>query len=92
MITPLRGKLLGQVIPEDTKIGSIHLAKTKKEYPKRVKILSTGDRQLNSKGKEVPFRAAIGQVAYIKRGAGQHFEYEGEKLVILYNEDIIGKA
>jgi len=87
-IKPTRGKYLGRIIPDEKKIGSIHLAKTGKELRRRAKILAVGDSETDRKGKRIKSVASIGNVVYIKKYGGQELK---EGLVILQNDDILGK-
>lgn len=90
-IKPLRGKFLGKIIPEPNMFRGIHLAKTKKEIPHRVKILAVGESQIDRKGREIKPVASIGNLIWIKKYAGDPFDYEGEHLIFLKNDDIVGK-
>ena len=94
MIKPKRGIIITEIIPEETKIGSIYIARTKKEIPRRAKVISVGLPETTQKGKEIKPCADEGDIVYVKRYAGQQITEPDtrKKLLFLHNEDIVARV
>ena len=74
---------------EKTKSG-IYLPDAAKEKPTMGKVISVGPGKLDDKGKPMSIGVRAGDSVYYGKYAGTDIEVEGEKFVILRENDILG--
>jgi len=74
---------------EKTKSG-ILLPDSAKEKPTKGKVISVGPGKLDDKGKPMAIGVRAGDQVYYGKYAGTDVEVEGEKFVILRENDILG--
>ena len=74
---------------EKTKSG-ILLPDTAKEKPTKGKVVAVGPGKLDDKGKPMELAVRAGDTVYYGKYAGTDVEVDGEKYVILRENDILG--
>jgi len=74
---------------EKTKSG-IYLPDAAKEKPTKGKVIAVGPGKLDEKGKPMEIGVRVGDSIYYGKYAGTDVEVEGEKFVILRENDILG--
>jgi chaperonin GroES len=74
---------------EKTKSG-IYLPDAAKEKPTKGKVIAVGPGKLDDKGKPMEVGVRVGDSVYYGKYAGTDVEVEGEKYVILRENDILG--
>jgi chaperonin GroES len=74
---------------EKTKSG-IYLPDAAKEKPTKGKVIAVGPGKLDEKGKPMEIGVRVGDSVYYGKYAGTDVEVEGEKFVILRENDILG--
>jgi chaperonin GroES len=74
---------------EKTK-GGIIIPDTAKEKPEQGKIVAVGKGRVNDKGKLMPVGVKVGDTILFGRYSGSEVELDGEKHLIMREEDILG--
>ena len=74
---------------EKTKSG-IYLPDAAKEKPTKGKVIAVGPGKLDEKGKPMEIGVRTGDSVYYGKYAGTDVEVDGEKYVILRENDILG--
>ena len=74
---------------EKTKSGIV-LPDSAKEKPTKGKVIAVGPGKLDEKGKPMEIGVRVGDSVYYGKYAGTDVEVEGEKYVILRENDILG--
>ena len=74
---------------EKTKSG-ILLPDSAKEKPTKGKVIAAGPGKLDDKGKPMEIGVRVGDSVYYGKYAGTDVEVEGQKYVILRENDILG--
>jgi chaperonin GroES len=74
---------------EKTKSG-IYLPDAAKEKPTKGKVIAVGPGKLDEKGKPMEIGVRVGDSVYYGKYAGTDVEVEGQKYVILRENDILG--
>ncbi len=90
-IKPLGDRILVKRIKEEerTKGGIIHLY-TAKEKPQEGKVVSVGKGKYGDDGKLIPIEVKAGDKILFGKYSGSEFKHEGEDLLILREDDILG--
>jgi chaperonin GroES len=70
--------------------GGIILPDTAKEKPQRGKVISVGPGKMNDKGKRSEMSVKKGDEVIYAKYLGNEIEINGEKYVILHENDILG--
>lgn len=87
---PARGKLMGEILEGDKQTESgIIIVQTKKQKPRKVRILAIGSTFEDEKGVRQAYRAKPGQTAYFKLAEGQKIKIDRKEYLILENSDIV---
>lgn len=92
-IKPTRGKLLAEPITGDyeSASGLVVVRDIKKgRPPEKAKIIARGGPFYDKKRRVQVYRAAVGDMVYIKRQAGQPIYLNGKEFLVLKNEEIVG--
>ncbi|MFV9838838.1 MAG: co-chaperone GroES [Aaplasma endosymbiont of Hyalomma asiaticum] len=77
---------------EDTNPSSpIQLPDSAKKKPTKGKVVSVGPGTPNSDGKVVPMSVKVGDHVFYRQWAGNELEFDGKKLIVLKESDIIAK-
>jgi chaperonin GroES len=74
---------------EKTKSGIV-LPDSAKEKPTKGKVIAVGPGKLSEKGKPMEIGVRVGDSVYYGKYAGTDVEVDGEKYVILRENDILG--
>jgi chaperonin GroES len=89
-IKPLGSRLVVEPIEqEEVTAGGIVLPETAKEKPQKGKVLATGPGDRNDKGERVPLDVSVGDTVLFAKYSGTEIKYDGKKLLILRESDIL---
>jgi len=90
-IRPLDDRILvKQSEAEEKTAGGIFLPDTAKEKPQRGKVIATGPGKMLKNGQRGGMEVKKGDVVFYGKYAGTEVEVDGEKLVIIRENDILG--
>lgn len=90
MLRPLRNRVIVErnENEESTKSGII-ITDSSKERPAQGKIIAVGPGRLRESGELQPMSVEVGEEVYFSKYAGEEVEYEGNKYLILDDDDIL---
>ncbi|MFH1446787.1 MAG: co-chaperone GroES [Chloroflexota bacterium] len=89
-IKPLGNRLVVEPIEqEEVTAGGIVLPETAKEKPQKGNVLSVGPGDRNDKGERVPMDVEKGDVVLFAKYSGTEIKYDGKKLLILRESDVL---
>lgn len=74
---------------EEISAGGIVLPETAKEKPQKGTVLAIGPGDRNEKGERVAMDVAVGNTVLFAKYSGTEIKYEGKKLLILRESDIL---
>ena len=87
---PLGSRLVVQPTEqEEITAGGIVLPETAKEKPQKGTVLAAGPGDRNDKGERVPLDVQVGDTVLFAKYSGTEIKYEGKKLLILRESDIL---
>jgi chaperonin GroES len=90
-IRPLHDRVIVRRIEEDQKTkGGIIIPDTAKEKPQMGEVVATGPGKKTEDGKLVPIDVKKGDKVLFTKYAGSDIKIEGEELLIMREEDILG--
>jgi chaperonin GroES len=90
-IRPLGDRILVKRIKEEEKTkGGIIIPDTAKEKPQEGKIVAVGKGKRDDSGKLIPIEVKEGDKILFGKYSGSEFKLEGEDLLILREDDILG--
>src|SRR5512137_1683223 len=90
-IRPLHDRVIVRRIEEDQKTkGGIIIPDTAKEKPQMGEVISAGPGKKTEDGKLVPIDVKKGDKVLFTKYAGSDIKIEGEELLIMREEDILG--
>ena len=75
--------------PEEVTAGGIVLPDTAREKPQRGKVIATGPGKLLDSGQRGQLSVSKGDVVFYGKYSGTEIELNGEKLVIIHENDIL---
>ena len=91
-IKPLGNRLVVQPIEEEEiTAGGIVLPETAKEKPQKGSVLAVGPGERNDEGKHMTPEVKEGDVVLFAKYSGTEIKYEGKKLLIMRESDILAK-
>ncbi len=91
-ITPLGNRLVVQPIEEEEiTAGGIVLPETAKEKPQKGTVLAVGPGERNDEGEYMALEVKEGDVVLFAKYSGTEIKYEGKKLLIMREADILAK-
>jgi len=91
-IKPLGNRLVVQPIEEEEiTAGGIVLPETAKEKPQKGSVLAVGPGERNDEGKYMTPEVKEGDVVLFAKYSGTEIKYEGKKLLIMRESDILAK-
>ena len=91
-IKPLGNRLVVQPIEEEEiTAGGIVLPETAKEKPHKGTVLAIGPGERNDEGEHMPLEVAEGDSVLFAKYSGTEIKYEGKKLLIMRESDILAK-
>ena len=89
--TPLHDRILVRRVEEGESIrGGIIIPDTAKEKPQEGKIVAVGKGKYGDDGKLIPIEVKAGDKILFGKYSGSEFKLEGEDLLILREDDILG--
>ncbi|WP_333650815.1 co-chaperone GroES [Candidatus Binatus sp.] len=90
-IKPLGDRILVRRIKEEERTkGGIIIPDTAKEKPQEGKVVSVGKGKYGDDGKLIPIEVKAGDKILFGKYSGSEFKHEGEDLLILREDDILG--
>ncbi|MFN2303688.1 MAG: co-chaperone GroES [Anaerolineales bacterium] len=91
-IKPLGNRIVVQPIEEEEiTAGGIVLPETAKEKPQKGTVLAVGPGERNDEGKHVALEVESGDTVLFAKYSGTEIKYEGKKLLIMRESDILAK-
>lgn len=89
-IKPLGNRLVVEPIEQDEiTAGGIFVPETAKEKPQKGKVLAAGPGDRNDKGERVAMDVQVGDVVLYAKYSGTEIKYDGKKLLILRESDVL---
>lgn len=90
-IKPLGDRILVKRIKEEERTkGGIIIPDTAKEKPQEGKVVAVGKGKYSDEGKLIPIEVKAGDKILFGKYSGSEFKHEGEDLLILREDDILG--
>ena len=90
-LKPLGDRLIIRAIEEEeTTASGLVLPDTAKEKPQKGKVVSVGKGKYGDDGKLIPIEVKAGDKILFGKYSGSEFKHEGEDLLILREDDILG--
>ncbi len=90
-IRPLQDRVLVKRIEEEEKTkGGIIIPDTAKEKPQMGEIMAAGKGKVTDDGKVMPLDVKKGDKVLFSKYAGSEVKVEGEELLIMREDDILG--
>ena len=90
-IRPLQDRVLVKRIEEEEKTnGGIIIPDTAKEKPQMGEIIAAGKGKKTEEGKVIPLDVKKGDKVLFSKYAGNEVKVEGEELLIMREDDILG--
>ena len=87
---PLGSRLVIEPIEqEDITAGGIVLPETAKEKPQKGTVLAVGPGDRDDDGDRIKMDVAVGDVVLFAKYSGTEIKYEGKKLLIMRESDIL---
>ena len=90
-IRPLQDRVMVKRLEEETKTaGGIIIPDTAKEKPQKGEIVAAGPGKKSEDGKLMPLDVKAGDKVLFSKYAGTEIKVEGEELLIMREDDIMG--
>jgi chaperonin GroES len=90
-LRPLGDRILVKRVKEEERTkGGIIIPDTAKEKPQEGKIVAVGKGKYGDDGKLIPIEVKAGDKILFGKYSGSEFKHEGEDLLILREDDILG--
>jgi chaperonin GroES len=90
-LRPLGDRILVKRVKEEERTkGGIIIPDTAKEKPQEGKIVAVGKGKYSDDGKLIPIEVKAGDKILFGKYSGSEFKLEGEDLLILREDDILG--
>ena len=87
---PLGSRLVIEPIEqEDITAGGIVLPETAKEKPQKGTVLAIGPGERNDAGERIPMDVKVGEVVLYAKYSGTEIKYDGKRLLILRESDVL---
>jgi chaperonin GroES len=91
-IKPLGNRLVVEPIEEEEiTAGGIVLPETAKEKPQKGVVLAVGPGERNDEGEYIPLEVKEGDHVLFAKYSGTEVKYDGKKLLIMRESDILAK-
>ncbi|MBN1374362.1 co-chaperone GroES [Candidatus Dojkabacteria bacterium] len=87
-IIPIGHRVLLEPLEEKKTIGGLEVPETEKQESRKAKVVDLGS-GIDKDGKKREFRVKKGDTVVYKKYAGEDFELDGKKLVVISEDDII---
>ena len=90
-IRPLADRLVVKRVAEEEKTkGGIFIPDTAKEKPQEGKVVAVGKGKVNDDGKLTPLDVKVGDRILFGKYSGSEIKLEGDELLIMREDDILG--
>jgi chaperonin GroES len=90
-IRPLQDRVIVRRLEEEEKTkGGIIIPDTAKEKPQEGKVIAVGKGKVTEEGKVIPLDVKPGDKILFGKYSGTEIKVEGEELLIMREEDILG--
>jgi chaperonin GroES len=90
-IRPLQDRVIVQRVEEEARTkGGIIIPDTAKEKPQEGKVVAVGKGKVNDDGKLTPLDVRVGDRILFGKYSGSEIKLEGEELLIMREDDILG--
>ena len=90
-IRPLQDRVIVQRVKEEEKTkGGIIIPDTAKEKPQEGKIIAVGKGKVNDDGKLTPLDVKVGDRILFGKYSGSEITLDGEEMLIMREDDILG--
>jgi chaperonin GroES len=90
-IRPLQDRVIVQRIQEEERTkGGIIIPDTAKEKPQEGKVVAVGKGKVNDDGKLMPLDVKVGDRILFGKYSGSEVKIDGEELLIMREDDILG--
>jgi chaperonin GroES len=90
-IRPLQDRVMVKRLEEEQKTaGGIIIPDTAKEKPQKGEIIAAGPGKKDENGKLIPLDVKAGDKVLFSKYAGTEIKVEGEELLIMREDDIMG--
>ncbi len=90
-VRPLHDRIIVHRIEEDEqRVGGIIIPDTAKEKPQQGKVVAVGKGRIEKDGKVTPLDVKSGDVVLFGKYAGQEVKIDGEDLLIIREEEVLG--
>lgn len=90
-LRPLHDRVVVKRIEEQEQVrGGIIIPDSAKEKPQQGKVIAAGEGKLSGDGKRTPLDVKEGDTVLFGKYAGSEIKLDGEDLLILREEDILG--
>jgi chaperonin GroES len=90
-IRPLQDRVIVKRLEEEGKTkGGIIIPDTAKEKPQEGKVIAVGKGKVTEEGKVIPLDVKVGDKILFGKYSGSEVKIEGEELLIMREEDILG--
>lgn len=90
-IRPLQDRVVVKRMPEETtSAGGIVIPDSATEKPSRGEVLAVGGGKVNSNGDVRPLDVKVGDKVLFGKYAGTEVKVDGEEVLIMREEDILG--
>jgi chaperonin GroES len=91
-IKPLGNRIVVEPIEEEEiTAGGIVLPETAKEKPQKGKVLAVGPGERTDEGEYMPLEVKDGDTVLFAKYSGTEIKYDGKKLLIMRETDILAK-
>ena len=90
-VRPLRDRVLVRRIEEaEQKVGGIIIPDTAKEKPLQAQVIAVGSGRILESGEKMPLDLKAGDKVLIGKWSGTEVKVDGEDLLILKEDEILG--
>jgi chaperonin GroES len=91
-IKPIKDNIVVRRLEEDSekKVGSIIIPDSAKEKPQQGKVIAVGKGRVSEAGKKTPLDVKAGDRVLFGKYSGSEVTLDGEELLILKEEDVLG--
>ena len=91
-VRPLQDRVLIKRLEDDTEKtkGGLYIPDSAKEKPQQGKVMAVGKGRTNDEGKVIPLDVKTGDKILFGKYSGSEIKVDGEDLLIMREEDILG--
>jgi len=91
-VRPLQDRVLIKRLEETTEKtkGGLYIPDSAKEKPQQGKVMAVGRGRTNDEGKVIPLDVKAGDKILFGKYSGSEIKVDGEELLIMREEDILG--